>query len=353
MLSFGYPHAAPGGVIAGRRFSVAGLPLWSAAVRRAQAGQGRAKVLCLGDSTTAGFGAVVRADSWPRRLATLLGARGGRETNLFSDHNLAASYDPRMVRGAGWSKNASKTLGGFMWLNSTTSNAMTFTPQTAFDTVDVFTYGGGAVTITIGSGAPVSFGSGGGALAKQIVTVGQAGLTRGLHTVAITRNGSAVLSGLNCYDAATGIDVMNAGVSGWKASDFSGSAFSADAAFALIAPDLTVINLGINDFNQATPTAEAAFKASMQTLIGKAKLTGDVKLVVFNDTAGTYSANRAAFAQFVRDLATANGLGAPLDLIDILGSYAAANAAGDMVDTLHPSAQGHGKIATAIHRSVC
>lgn len=58
MLSFGYPHAAPGGVIAGRRFEVAGLPLWSAAVRRAQAGQGRAKVLCVGDSTTAGFGTV-------------------------------------------------------------------------------------------------------------------------------------------------------------------------------------------------------------------------------------------------------------------------------------------------------
>ncbi|MFC5342727.1 SGNH/GDSL hydrolase family protein [Brevundimonas staleyi] len=352
MLSFGYPHAAPGGAIAGRRFEVAGLPLWSAAVRRAQAGQGRARVLCLGDSTTAGFGSVVRADAWPRRLAGLMTSRGGRETNLFSDANLAVSYDARMVRGAGWTKNGSKTLGGFLWLNSTTANAMTFTPQTAFDTVDVFTYGGGGITVAIGAGTPVSFAAGGGVLSKQTVTVAQAGLTRGLHAVSITRNGSATLSGLNCHTAASGIDVMNAGVAGWKASDFSGSAYAADAAFSLIAPDLTIITLAINDYNQTTPTTQASFKASVQGLIDKAKLTGDVLLVVPNDTGGTYAANRAAFVQYVRDLAATNGLKTPLDLADVLGGYATANAAGDMLDMSHPSAQGHGKIAAAIHRSI-
>ena len=306
-----------------------------------------------GDSTTAGFGAVTRADAWPRRLATLLASRGGRETNLFSDHNLAASYDPRMVRSAGWSKNSSKTLGGFFWLNSTTDNAMTFTPQASYDTVELFGYGAQAITVTIGSGTPVSFTTAGGSvLTKKTLTCAEAGLDAGAWPIAVTRNGAAVFCGLNAFDAATGIDVMNVGTSGWKVAEFSGSAFSASAGISLIAPDLTIINVGINDFNQVTPTTEAAFKAGVQTLIDRGKISGDVMLVIPNDTGAVHAANRTAFAQYLRDVATLNGLVAPLDLAAALGSYAAADTAGDMLDSLHPSAQGHGKIAVAVHRSI-
>lgn len=52
--------AAPGGVLAGvlggARFAVPDLPVWSAAVRTMQAGGQEARLLCIGDSVTQGYG---------------------------------------------------------------------------------------------------------------------------------------------------------------------------------------------------------------------------------------------------------------------------------------------------------
>lgn len=358
MLSLGYPHVAPGGVIAGRRFDVAGLPLWSAAVRRAQAGQGRAKVLCLGDSTTAGGGTVGRAGAWPRQLAALFAGRGGRETNLFSDANLGASYDPRMVRGAGWTKNGTMGLGGFFWVSPATPTPLTFTPQTPWDTFEYYSLSGSPVELSIGTGTPLSLvpdaTTPGSALRRGRITVAQAGLTRGAHPVSLQYSvgGQATCVGFDCFDALTGIDFLNCGVSGWKSGDFTGSNLKTAAVVPLIAPDLTIIDIGINDFNQAVPTAAAVFQAGVQSLIDKAKTSGDVLLVVPNDTGGTYASNRGAFADLLEDLATNNNLQTPLDLTAALGAYSLAQVAGDMLDTLHPSVQGYGKIAAAIYRRI-
>jgi lysophospholipase L1-like esterase len=155
--------------------------------------------------------------------------------------------------------------------------------------------------------------------------------------------------GLDCYDAGTGISVMNAGVSGWKAADFVLATYGVADTLDVLEPDLVVYNVGINDWG-GTPTAESAWKASVQTVIDRAVAVGaDVLLCV---PIHTGSGNRPAFAQYLGDLATVNGLVAPLDLGLALGSLAQATAAGDMIDSLHPSTQGYGKVAALIRRRI-
>ncbi|WP_162175577.1 SGNH/GDSL hydrolase family protein [Brevundimonas bacteroides] len=340
---------APAGASAAR-FSARGLPKWSAAVRRAQSGLGRAKIVCLGDSTTAGYGSPGRSGSWCRQLAEQMGWRGARETGLFSDAGLGATYDSRMVRGAGWAADTTKGLGGGFYRNLTlTANPMTFTPQLPFEAVDLFLYGTTSLRVTIGAGTPVVVtGAFGAAVGKRTVTCAQAGLGRGAHAVSLVALNTSGHVGLDCYDAGTGISVMNAGVSGWKAADFVLATYGVADTLDVLEPDLVIYNVGINDWG--VPTGETPWKGSVQTVIERAVAVGaDVLLCV---PINTGNGNRPAFAQYLNDLATLNGLVQPLDLGLALGNLAQATAAGDMIDSLHPSTQGYGKIAALIRRRI-
>lgn len=343
-------EVAPAGASAAR-FSAPGLPRWSAAVRRAQSGRGRAKVVCFGDSTTAGYGAPGRSGAWPRQLAEQMGWRGARETGFFSDAGLGATYDSRMVRGAGWAADTTKGLGGGFYRNLTvTANPMVFTPQLPFEAVDLFLYGATSIRVTIGAGTPVVVtGAFGTTVGKRTVTCDQAGLARGAHAVSLVALNTSGHVGLDCHDTATGISVMNAGVSGWRAADFTGVGFGPADTLDVLAPDLLIYNVGINDWG-GTPTAETPWKASVQTVIDRAVAVGsDVLLTI---PINTGSGNRPTFAQYLRDLATLNGLVQPLDLGLALGNLAQATAAGDMIDSLHPSTQGYGKVAALIRRRI-
>jgi lysophospholipase L1-like esterase len=256
-----------------------------------------------------------------------------------------------MVRGAGWAADVTKGLGGGFYRNLTvTANPMTFTPQMPFEAVDLFLYGTTSLRVTIGAGTPVVVtGAFGNAVGKRTVTCAQAGLGRGAHAVSLVALNSSGHVGLDCYDAGTGISVMNAGVSGWKAADFVLGGYGVADTLDVLEPDLVVYNVGINDWG-GTPTAESAWKASVQTVIDRAVAVGaDVLLCV---PIHTGSGNRPAFAQYLGDLATVNGLVAPLDLGLALGSLAQATAAGDMIDSLHPSTQGYGKVAALIRRRI-
>jgi hypothetical protein len=342
-------EVAPAGASAAR-FSAPGLPRWSAAVRRAQSGRGRARIVCFGDSTTAGYGAPGRSGAWPRQLAEQMAWRGARETGFFSDAGLGASYDSRMVRGAGWAADTTKGLGGGFYRNLTvTANPMTFTPQLAFEAVDVFLYGTTSLRVTIGAGTPVVVtGAFGTAVGKRTVSCAEAGLGRGAWPVSLVALNTSGHVGLDCYDAGTGISVMNAGVSGWKAADFNGAGFGPSDTLDVLEPDLLIYNVGINDWG--APTGETAWKASVQTVIDRAVAVGaDVLLCV---PINTGNGNRPTFAQYLRDLATLNGLVQPLDLGVALGNLAQATAAGDMIDSLHPSTQGYGKVAALIRRRI-
>lgn len=346
--------AAPGGVLSPVRFRAAGLPGWSAAVRRAEVRQGRARLLCIGDSTTAGYG-VGREGAWPRKLAELMAGRGGRETAFFGNAGLGATYDGRMARGAGWTADTTKGLGGGFHRNlSVTANPLIFTPQTAFDAVDVYLFGTTSVRVTIGSGTPVTAtGAFGNQVGKVTVTCAQAGLSRGLHTVAIRALNDGGNTGLDCHDAAAGISVLNAGVSGWRAGDFVPANYGVADTIDVLNPDLTLYNVGINDWTYSPQPSEAAWKADVQTVISRCLAIGSEVLLISPNPVGpsfaAAEARRATYRQWLTDLASANAMPAPFDLAPVLGgSYAAANAAGYMFDELHPSVSGHARIAEAL-----
>ncbi|WP_295192871.1 hypothetical protein [uncultured Brevundimonas sp.] len=57
-VEIGAATASPGGVLGRARFAVPDLPVWSAAVRTMQAGGREARLLCIGDSVTQGYGGV-------------------------------------------------------------------------------------------------------------------------------------------------------------------------------------------------------------------------------------------------------------------------------------------------------
>ncbi|WP_306002153.1 hypothetical protein [Brevundimonas sp. C43] len=129
-VEIGAATAAPGGVLAGvlggARFAVPDLPVWSAAVRAMQAGGREARLLCIGDSVTQGYGAVSggwtpngRASAWPERLAAMMSGRGLPAASASVAGAGAAdgasggysSYDPRVTIGAGWGVNALTGMG--------------------------------------------------------------------------------------------------------------------------------------------------------------------------------------------------------------------------------------------------
>lgn len=326
------------------------LPIWHAALDASQIGGGRARLLCIGDSTTLGL-SVTRANAYPRQLAALL--PGGSELSWLSDGN-AANQDPRMVIGAGWAANSSKGVGGFLYANTTTTNALVFTPQSAFDTVEIFKLGSNQVTVTVGAAAPVTTTGGSGSiLSKFTISLASLSLAPGVYPISIVRSGSTVIFGLNAYTSASGVAVWNAGTSGWLATDFVG-ANTFDTASSItsarINPHLTLINIGINDFNKASPTAEATYKAQMQELISAVIAAGsDCLLIIPHELGSANAGNRAAFAGFINDLVATNSLQPAIDLSVALGTYADANAAGYMLDTIHPSASGYTEIANYIH----
>ena len=127
----GAATAAPGGVLAGvlggARFAVPDLPVWSAAVRTMQAGGREARLLCIGDSVTQGYGAVSggwtpngRASAWPERLAAMMSGRGlpapaasvaGAGAADAARGGYSAS-DPRVTLGAGSSVTTLTGMGG-------------------------------------------------------------------------------------------------------------------------------------------------------------------------------------------------------------------------------------------------
>lgn len=125
-VEIGAATAAPGGVLGGSRFSVPELPVWSAAVRTMQAGGREARLLCIGDSVTQGYGGVSggwtpdgRAGAWPARLAQMMSGRGLPASAASVAGAGAAdgasggypAYDPRVTMGAGWGVNALTGMG--------------------------------------------------------------------------------------------------------------------------------------------------------------------------------------------------------------------------------------------------
>jgi lysophospholipase L1-like esterase len=327
---------------------------WNAKAAAVRAGSARARVLCIGDSVTYGQGAGT-SDAWtgarplsvPAKLATKLAAAGLPAINEsmfagFAGANPTVaqmlSYDTRIAAGAGWFNDAGfPTAGGEVWANSSDTTALSFTPSIPVDTIVVYYYTDpvlGQLTIDVDGAGQTGHNSG---VAKSLATVTKS-VSLGTHTVNIRRTtGYLRIAGVIAWNSASkAVDVINLGWSGATAGVWNSTTdpWSPLNAITALAPDLSIIELGINDWQ--TAVAPATYAANIAALITRCKLTGDVVLCSPYQTVGQ-DPQVNAYVDALRD---AYDL-ADVRLVDFYqkeGTYAARNALNEMFDGLHAKA---------------
>lgn len=330
------------------------MPLWNAALAAQAAGTQNAKVIFIGDSTTAGAKAYTNAPayagarvySWPMVAVADLPSvnrdiwAGGNGVPIAD----LSSYNPRFSAvGSGWLFNQN-TLGGAYLSNSSTTDVLSFSPDLPFDTVEIWSArngGLGIMTVNIDGGTNTAIDQNG--ASSYIKTVITAPL--GLHTINFARVSGLVFLGAIVPYASTEKCILayQCGVNGQRiASPIGGSPIGPLECFKAHAPDLTVICLTINDASDNTDTA--TFEARTQTLINAAKLTGDVVLMTGVPSGTIPLAYQEAKVASYRALAGANGINL-IDMYAEWGSYADAVALGRMADALHPNGVGYAAIA--------
>lgn len=352
------------------------LKKWRRALANARSGGGHAKLMFLGDSTTAGIGAsgatytANRPLGYPNAVAKRLKATGvnvgvGNMVGVTAANtsNFLA-YDTRWTVGAEWTANSLPSLGGgYLVSLNTGASAANFTPldedgvALSFDTIDVVylknsAYGNFTIAVDGGAAAATSTQAGGGAIDTLTATV-----SAGTHTVNIAKVGGDAakhlhIMGINCYTAATKqVHVLSAGRGGGKAADDADASayYTGRNVLAYYAPDMTIINLTINDI--LALTSVASYKASLQNIITTAKLSGDVMICIGNPLQSTFSGyvlgNDAPYIAAVRELAASNSI----YLLDFTGRFtdwATANAGGFMYDGAHPNRIGYADMAAVI-----
>lgn len=352
------------------RPTFAKLPNWFKALGQARAKTANANLFLVGDSTTAGYGAAgnagigARPGNYPVAFAANMAAEGVSivDGGFFSDQNVSINnitgpqYDPRLVFGSGWATSSSSAVCGSAIANSTTTNAVSFTPAVPFDTLDIYyftTGGGGSASVNVDGGATigtVNFNAAA-SISKTTFTC-----PLGNHTINIARvSGGCYLFGVMAYNSAVkGLCMFQLGSCGAKAIDFTNTNFgsySLPALSALCAPALTVINLTINDWIQGT--ALAAYTAQLQSIITTAKLTGDAVLVTGapSSVATTPAATQLSYIGAMQSLAATNNVPL-LDFHARWESYEALQSLGFYFDQVHPVAAGYNDLASFLSNSL-
>lgn len=306
-----------------------------------------------GDSTSRGINLATWDLAWPIRMASYLAAAGVEVcTDSAFGHPFGvsnvATFDPRVSIGAGWVPFSSTTLGGRFYQNTTTANALSFTPLGQFDTVNIYTLQNtGLATFTLdidgavaGAGFASVNGAGTGAVAKTTLTA-----TKGLHTVNMIRTSvdasGAYLIGWDAYDSSKcQLRILNTAAGSTRSSDWGTSGTSAPGGGLLkVAPQATFGDIGINNWQAGT--ALATFESQMQTLITNAKVSGDYISIVPNPTGDPAAVgDQLIYMSSIRQLAASNNT-ALVDMSALAKSYSAMQAKGWMTDYLHPTAEWH------------
>lgn len=352
-------------------FSSANLSKWNAALAAVRANAGRAKIACIGDSTTLGYGSNgvtyvgARAASYPSELAFFLDIfyAPARADSFFGNANSGnnatdyPAYDPRVSLGTGWgifNGVPNYSLGGKLFDSFTATTPLIFSPGVACDTFDVYYLENSSFSVNVNGGSALASVSGLSTNAMRKLTVSAA---LGMNSLQIVPNGSCpptYIVGVSGYNSAVDkIAVMNMGIGGAKASDWSDVTYpwSTLNALPVLAPDLSLITLGINDWNGAT--TPQAYLAAIQSVLDVALVSGSAILIVPVPSSNAVAsfARQTTFKDVLYALSDKKRV--PLiDLSELRGDYATANADGFYVDVDHPSAAGYFDIAKCIATAI-
>jgi hypothetical protein len=320
------------------------------------------RIACVGNSTTAGTGAGTGASgqtgaypfAWPNLLKSILNARLAPTFNgaLWGQANNGVvsypTFDTRLALGAGWGV-FSGSLGGPLWTNNSTTNALAFTPTDAFDSIDVYyirntgratftvDVDGGAALATINSAGTVS-------LIKASMTC-----ARATHTINIKRTGvgtDAFIVGIVTRDSTSpAIAVWNMGWHGVTASTLglTANAWYSVPAIAAVAPDLMIYEMGVTDMGGDL----SAYKADSERFIASALVAGDVIVAIHNPVSTASHSQADQDAMRAMSYTIANDYDLPvIDHTLEMQSYTVANADGLMFDNIHPLKKGYGMKAS-------
>ena len=151
------------------------------------------------------------------------------------------------------------------------------------------------------------------------------------------------------------IRVANAGVSSSATSGWVGAgAFDSLATIRAYAPDLTIINLGINDAR--LPLAAATYRSRLETIVAAADDSGDI-VVQSVVPSGTSTNPDPAYEALYRDetldlFLDSAGAISYIDIMARYGSYAIANPLGWYYDTIHPATAGYADTAGAARQFI-
>ncbi|QGJ95806.1 hydrolase [Gordonia phage EMoore] len=324
----GIDQNAPTGLDAHlHNFTAPNLRKARAALARVRNGGGDMRLLCGGDSTTGGAKASTAATyvaqkSYPHRLAELLNAHlipaaPGLATPRGS--STAITADTRWNAGAGWAMNGwSNAYLGFGGKGANyrgtgvTGGPLTFQyPGVNADTFDVYyrrapsstTAGSFSAQATGGAAVNVDAAAVGGAprIDKVTITAGAAATTNVVTILGLTdAKFVEIVNVVPRLSTKSQVLVGNAGISGSTTLDWTtyssnqvANDFGGLGAIKAYAPDLTILDLGINDAN-ALNAPVGDYIGRLQQIIAAAKVSGDVILKTMMPTAASVAATTAA-----------------------------------------------------------
>lgn len=353
------PNAATlgivGGAIDGQPIMTAALlPKWRKALARVVSGQGNGRILCIGDSTTVGTGSVaggagpgVKNASYPTLTASLLSGIGlaASSQNCFGDFGYGANaptYDSRFVLG-NWAFGSPNNMAGQCYTaGATTASPLSFTPSINTDTCEIYYLTGstGSFNANINGGGNTLVNTAGGNGVSKVTITGALGAN--VYNCLWASGSNVFICGFIAYNSAVKqVHVVNMGRGGGKAGDINGAFPAASNHIAAIAPDLTIIQIGINDWT--TATSLGSYAASVQTVITGALAVGDCMLSspIYTNPASVASAAQTPYTAALQSLAITNGIPF-VDTNYRLGGFAAGNANGMYyTDGVHGSALGY------------
>lgn len=342
------------------------LPKFRAKLAGTKAGLNNTRVLCLGNSITAGAysNGVVPASGdwcsggWVNQLAKMFNAQG---INAHSDSFMGFSIvarDGRMTFPSPWLATVGTIGGHYVASGGAGTSVMTYTPENPVDTFKVWYLTiptAGVLACNINGGTDVTVDQ------NTAISLGNLTVTGnlGINTLNMRRTsgGNAFVCGIESWNSTqSSVQFINAGWSGATTNDWLSQATAySPGNFASLAADLTIISLNINDMLPSNGISVATMKTNLQNIITRALTTGDVLLIAENpvEVATTISlANQTLYVNAVKELAVTNNL--PLvNIFDRWVSYEYSNplgyyAVGAYPINLHPYPIGYQDYATAV-----
>jgi lysophospholipase L1-like esterase len=343
-----------------------GMPHWKQKLALSLLNQSPARILCLGDSTTAGVSADSyttatgttyqdTANTYPRQLVSRLNALGIPSAIGMTLPGSVGGLDPHWAfTGGSLFTGAGVGIGGSQGvIMSHVSDSWTVTPGALADTYKIYYWtvsGGGTFSAQATGGSLVSVPttSGSQTVASQTITAGSASTSNTVSLICTTAGAGCVIFAVEFWNSATPnlVRVLPAGCPGQDSSAFAtGTAlatYGSRAVTKALAPDVTICSLGINDVYHALPLSTT--QTNFYALAADAQISGDMLFLsaIPPSTGNAYGISVSSINAWLLSLG-----GAYVDLQSRYGTNFFSTGL-QTTDKIHPNALGYRDIAMCV-----